>query len=406
MRSIRYIHELADWPRFRLDRTGLTGLLAQVRHRQGRLIGRMESLGFPQQQEAVLATLSEDVLKTSEIEGERLDAAQVRSSLARRLGIDIGGLKPVDRHVEGVVEMLLDGTGNYREPLTGERLFNWHAALFPTGRSGMSRIPTGCWREAASDPMQVVSGPVGRERIHFEAPAAARVPGEMAQFLEWFEAPGDEDPVIQAGFAHLWFVTIHPFADGNGRIARAIADLALARSEASPRRFYSMSAQIREERNAYYEILERTQRGGLDVTEWMAWFLGCLDRAIGGAETTLAAVLAKARFWQSLAGVTLHPRQRRMLHLLVDEDWHGKLTTSKWAKLTRCSQDTALRDIEDLVRRGILARNAGGGRSTSYAIATLDPIQDWRPGRATVPASGREIRPVTNDETLFPDDEP
>lgn len=363
-----YIHELPDWPRFHWSRKRLSGRLTDVRHRQGRLIGHMEGLGFRLREEAELKTLTEDVLRSSEIEGERLDAEQVRSSIARRLGMDIGGLKPADRNVEGVVEMMLDATRHYDRPLTAERLFGWHASLFPAGRSGLSRIRVGAWRDDRTGPMEVVSGPIGRERVHYEAPAAARIGREMRVFLAWFNRGTEIDAVLKAALAHLWFVTIHPFDDGNGRIARAIADMTLARSEESPQRFYSMSAQIRQERNAYYDMLERTQKGTLDVTPWMEWFLGCLDRAIAGAQTTLATVLHKARFWERAAAVPLNERQRATLNRLLD-GFEGKLTTSKWAKLAKCSQDTALRDILELVERGILVRNPGGGRSTSYALA-------------------------------------
>ncbi len=365
-----YIHELMDWPRFHWNTEKLAEALATVRHRQGRLIGHMEALGFNLQREAVLQTLTTDVLKSSEIEGERLDAEQVRSSIARRLGMDVGGLKPADRNVEGVVEMMLDATRHFDRPLTDERLFAWHASLFPTGRSGMTKIRAGAWRDESAGPMQVVSGPVGREHVHFEAPKADRLDGEMKAFLNWFESDSGIDAVMKAGIAHLWFVTIHPFDDGNGRIARAIADMALARSENSPQRFYSMSAQIRQERNAYYDILEETQRGTMDVTPWMEWFLGCLGRAIDGAQTTLSAVLAKARFWERIRDVPLNDRQRLVLNRLLD-GLEGKLTTSKYAKLAKCSQDTALRDILRLVERGILARGPEGGRSTSYDLAPI-----------------------------------
>jgi Fic family protein len=363
-----YIHELQDWPRFRWNRESLAEPLAAVRHRQGRLIGHMEALGFNLRQEAILQTLTADVLKSSEIEGEKLDADQVRSSIARRLGMDIGALKPPDRNVEGIVEMMLDATRHYDQPLTDERLFSWHASLFPTGRSGMTKIRAGAWRDDRTGPMEVVSGPVGKERVHYQAPTAKRLDGEMRGFLDWFNANADIDPVLKAGLAHLWFVTIHPFDDGNGRIARAIADMALARSENSPQRFYSMSAQIRQERGAYYDILEETQKGTLDITPWMEWFLGCLGRAIDGAQTTLGAVLAKARFWEAIAGFAINDRQRLVLNRLLD-GFEGKLTTSKYAKLAKTSQDTALRDILPLVERGILVRNPQGGRSTSYALA-------------------------------------
>ena len=368
MRRI-YIHEQPDWPRLHWDHGTLAAALADVRHRQGRLLGRMEALGFDLRREAVLGTLVEDVVKSSDIEGEKVDAGQVRSSVARRLGMDAGGIGRVDRDVEGVVEMTLDATGHYDRPLIAERLWDWHAALFPTGRSGMRRITVGAWRDRGSDPMQVVSGPAGRERVHFEAPSAARVDAEMRAFLDWFEAPTTTDPVLKAGLAHLWCVTVHPFDDGNGRIARAVADMALARSERSSQRFYSMSSQIRTERAAYYDILERTQRGTTDVTEWMAWFLLCLGRSIDGSGSALATVLAKARFWERAAGLSINSRQRQILNRLLD-GFEGKLTTSKWAKLAKCSPDTALRDITHLVDHGILTRNPGGGRSTSYGLVT------------------------------------
>jgi Fic family protein len=366
----QYIHNLPDWPRFHLERAGLTERLSTVRHEQGRLLGRMESLGLKLRQEALLKTLTEDVLTSSEIEGEHLDEGQVRSSIARRLGMDIGGLKPVDRNVEGVVEMTLDATAHYEQPLTAERLFAWHASLFPAGRSGMRRIRVGTWRDDGSGPMQVVSGAVGRERVHFEAPVAGRIDHEIKLFLDWLNEKAENDWVVKAGLAHLWFVTIHPFDDGNGRIARAIADLALARSEQCTQRFYSMSAQIRQERAAYYEILEKTQTGTMNVTPWLVWFLGCLGRAIAGSQTVLGAVLSKARFWEATADFTPNERQRGVLNRLLD-GFDGKITTMKWAKLAKCSHDTALRDIAALVERGMLVRNPEGGRSTSYALATI-----------------------------------
>jgi len=366
----QYIHNLPDWPHFRWDHERLAKKLAVVRHEQGRLLGRMESLGFALRQQAVLDTLTADVLKSSEIEGENLDLKMVRSSIARRMGIDIGGLKAVDRDVEGVVGMMLDATGNYSQPLTQERLFAWHSSLFPTGRAGMRRIETGRWRTDSDGPMQVVSGPIGHQRVHFEAPAAARLDAEMELFLGWFNASGNEDWVVKAALGHLWFVTIHPFEDGNGRIARAIADMCLARSEKSSQRFYSMSAQIRRERPAYYAGLEQTQKGTMDVTERLDWFLDCLGQAIEGSQTALAGVLARSRFWESTATVNLSERQRLVLHRLLD-NFEGKLTSSKWAKLAKCSQDTAARDILALVERGILVRGPEGGRSTSYSLALL-----------------------------------
>ncbi len=363
-----YIHELADWPHFQWDQGGVARQLAAVRLRQGRLIGRMQALGFRQQEEAVLATLTEDVLKSSEIEGEILDKDQVRSSIARRLGMDAGALPPADRNVEGVVEMMLDATQKFKDKLTPERLFGWHAALFPTGRSGMRKIITGAWRDGSAGPMQVVSGPAGREHIHYQAPEAGKLDLEMKAFLEWFNTDEKIDPMIKAALAHLWFVTIHPFEDGNGRIARAIADMSLARSENSPQRFYSMSAQIRIERNAYYDMLESTQKGGLDVTPWLEWFLGCLDRALDGSETILAAVLKKAEFWKKYTAAKINDRQRDILNRLLD-GFEGKLTSSKWALIEKCSPDTALRDITELVEQGILKKDEAGGRSTSYSLA-------------------------------------
>ena len=365
-----YIHERAGWPGFRWDHARVSARLVDVRHRQGRLIGRMEGLGFQLRAEAVLDSLTEEVLKSSEIEGETLDRDQVRSSIARRLGLDIGGLTPADRNVEGVVEMMLDATQSYDRPLTARRLFDWHAALFPTGRSGMSKIRVGAWRDDAKGPMQVVSGPMGKERVHYEAPAADRLRGEMKSFLEWFEKDSSTDLVLKAGVAHLWFVTIHPFDDGNGRMARAIADMVLARSEQSPQRFYSMSAQIRQERKAYYEILEATQKGELDITRWLEWFLECLSRAFDRAETILATVLNKARFWERFTKVEFNERQREIVNRLLN-GFEGNLTSSNWAKLAKCSQDTALRDIEHLIRKKVLVKDAAGGRSTSYSLARI-----------------------------------
>jgi Fic family protein len=363
-----YIHERKDWPKFRWDQAGLEGRLGAVRHLQGRLIGRMEGLGFRLRTEASLQSLTEEVVASSAIEGERLDKAQVRSSIARRLGIDIGGLTPADRNVEGVVEMMLDATQHYARPLTKQRLLGWQAALFPNGRSGMTKITVGAWRTDRTGPMQVVSGPIGRERIHYEAPAARRVEAEMRAFLRWLNREDGTDLVLKAGIAHLWFVTIHPFEDGNGRIARAIADLMLARSEQTAQRFYSMSAQIRQERADYYAILEATQKRDLDITPWLDWFLGCLGRAIDGADAISAGVLRKARFWERHAAVALNERQRAMLDRLLG-GFEGKLTSSKWAKLTQCSPDTALRDIDALIKAGILVKDAAGGRSTSYSLA-------------------------------------
>ncbi len=364
-----YIWEQNDWPILTWDCKTLSPLLANVSRAQGRLLGRMEALGFDLRTEAHLHTLTQDVVQSSDIEGEKLDTEQVRSSIARRLGVDIGGSIPADRHVEGIVEMMLDAAGNFSAPLTEDRIFGWHAALFPTGHSGMFKINVGAWRDDASGPMQVVSGPIGKQKVHYEAPPADRLPGEVAAFLRWFESDQDIDPLLNAGLAHLWFVTLHPFDDGNGRIARAIADMALARSEGIGQRFYSMSAQIRAERNAYYKELESTQKGSCDVTVWLDWFLNCLLRAIEGAHNTLENVLAKARFWEHFAKAPLNERQIKVLNRVMD-GFEGKLTTSKWAKLAKCSQDTAYRDILDLIERGAIQKDPGGGRSTSYSIIT------------------------------------
>jgi Fic family protein len=363
-----YIWQAADWPAWRYDLAALAAPMAAVSRAQGLLLGRMADVGIALRDQASLAVLTEDVVKTSEIEGERLSAASVRSSIARRLGVDIGALAPVDRHVEGVVAMVLDATVNCHAPLSRERLFGWHAGLFPTGYSGLSRITVGAWRDDASGPMQVVSGPIGRQRVHFEAPPAARLEAEAGRFLDWVNGASCEPPLIRAGLGHLWFVTVHPFDDGNGRIARAIGDLLLARSDGSPQRFYSVSAQVQRERAAYYDILERTQQRSMDVTEWLAWFLDTLHRAVDEAQHTVDAVLAKARFWQRWATTPLNERQVKWLDRLLD-GFTGKLTSSKWATIAKCSPDTALRDINDLLERGVLRKSPAGGRSTSYELA-------------------------------------
>lgn len=366
-----FIWASAGWPAWRFDLPALATPLADVSRAQGMLAGRLADVGLALRDEASLAALTEDVVKTSAIEGESLNVASVRSSIARRLGVDIGALAPVDRHVEGVVDMVLDATTHAAAPVTEARLFGWHAALFPTGYSGMSRITVGGWRTDATGPMQVVSGPIGRQRVHFEAPPAARLADETGRFLAWLNAAPVEPLLIRAGLAHLWFVTLHPFDDGNGRIARALGDLVLARADRSPQRFYSLSAQIQRERNAYYDVLERTQRGSLDVTEWLAWFLTALGRAIDHAHATLDAVLVKARFWQRCAGVAMNERQAKVMNRLLD-GFEGKLTSTKWAALAKCSQDTALRDITELVERGVLQRSSSGGRSTSYELVPFD----------------------------------
>lgn len=368
-----WIHARAAWPSFAWDKGALAEPLARTRYQQGRLLGRMDAIGFDLRLEASLTTLTDDVVKTSAIEGERLNPGEVRSSLARRLGIDAAGLPRVGRDVEGIVELLLDATQNHTQALTAERLFSWHAALFPTGRSGMRTITVGSWRTPEAGPMQVVSGPLGRERVHFEAPAADRLDREMSAFLAWFNEDAAIDPVLKAAIAHLWFVTVHPFEDGNGRIARAIADMALARADRCRERFYSMSGQLERERKAYYRELERQQRSDVDITGWLLWFLGCLDRATATAETTVSALLDKARLWAAINRQPVNDRQRSVVNRLLD-GFKGNLTTSKYAKLAKCSTDTALRDIQGLLARGILIRNPAGGRSTSYRLASATEL--------------------------------
>lgn len=364
-----FIHELADWPDFTWDAQVLVDLLAAVRHEQGRHLGAMEGLGFPLQQEAGVEALVSEVVGSSAIEGEGVPSSEVRSSIARRLGLDAGGLPPPSRPVDGFVELMLDATQRYQEPLTAERLFGWHAALFPTARSGMHRITVGAWRKDEDGPMRVISGAVGRERVHFEAPAAERLPGEMDRFLDWFETPSSVDPVLRAGIAHLWFVTIHPFDDGNGRIARAITDMALARADRTAQRFYSMSSTIEAQRRTYYGRLESAQQGSLDITAWLVWFLACLQQALGDARTLLARVLRKARFTDRARSHGVNQRQETILMRMLEPTWEGNMTTSKYARLTKCHQDSALRDIRQLVSWGLLVRNPGGGRSTSYRLA-------------------------------------
>jgi len=369
-----WIYEQKDWPNFIRDDKVLAPLLVEARHRQGRLLGKMEALGFPVRQEASLNILTTDVVTSSAIEGEKLDREEVRSSIARRLGIPLQNDKPVGRDVEGIVEMMLDATQNFDQPLTSERLFGWHAALFPTGRSGMHRITVGAWRPAKACQMQVVSGPIGRETVHFEAPEASKLDAEMTQFLSWFEASRKLDPVLKAGIAHLWFVTIHPFEDGNGRIARAIADMALARADGTSSRFYSMSRQIEQERKAYYTQLEKQQKGSIDITPWLSWFLKCFSHAVDNAEDTLASVLFKAELWNRINRDPVNERQRLIINRML-EDFKGHMTTSKYAKLAKCSPDTALRDMRELVARNILIQNPGRGRSTSYRLITKEELE-------------------------------
>ncbi len=428
-----FIHEKSEWPQFSWNNGALAVPLAAVRHKQGKHLGKMEALGFDLRGEANLSVLTSEVVNSSAIEGETLNPEEVRSSIARRLGLDVAGLpEPGLAHishrvssrdrrgavpsgvsdprgaervlavrraprgektplgavhrrsqqeageicalkVEGVVEMTLDATQNFETPLTNERLFGWHASLFPTAKSGVSRITIGAWRPKEAGPMQVVSGPIGREKVHFEAPEAERLDSEMTRFLEWFNSSPAIDPVLKAGIAHFWFVTIHPFEDGNGRIARAIGDMELSRADGTSDRFYSLSSQIEAERKEYYLQLEAAQRGDLEITRWLTWFLGCLDRAIGNAEKTLAAVLRKAKLWQRINRSPVNNRQREVINRMLGE-FEGFLTTSKYAKLAKCSQDTALRDIRDLLDRGIIVQNPGRGRSTSYRLSEPDTV--------------------------------
>lgn len=370
-----WIHEHQNWPNFTWDTDALASKLADIRHRQGRLLGRMEGLGFELRREASLSTLTNDMVKSSAIEGQNLNPKEVRSSIARRLGIDIAGLIPAGRDVEGIVEMMLDATQKFSNPLTKDRLFSWHAALFPTGRSGMHRITVAGWRTPDAGPMQVVSGPIGREKVHFEAPGADLLEKEMQAFLNWFGNSHDIDPVLKAGIAHLWFVTLHPFEDGNGRIARAIGDMTLARAEATPDRFYSVSSQIEAERKDYYDHLETQQRGTPAITGWLEWFLDCLGRAVSSAEITLGNVLFKAQLWDKVNQKPVNERQRRIINRMLEDDFKGHMNTSKYARLAKCSNDTALRDIQDLKKRGIIIQNPGGGRSTSYRLPDRETLE-------------------------------
>ena len=364
-----YIHEQAAWPQFRFDEGKLLPLLGHVRHCQGRLLGKMSGLGFHLRSETSLSNLTEDVLKSNAIEGNMLDIDEVRSSIARRLGMDVAGTAPASRDVEGVVEMMLDATQNYSRALTKDRLFGWHTCLFPSGLSGMQRIAVGRWRPPEAGPMQVVSGPLGRERIHYEAPNAERLEGEMHTFLEWVQRSTD-DSVLRAAIAHFWFVTIHPFEDGNGRIARAIADMALAQADGMPERFYSMSARIEKERKEYYAVLEKCQKGNVDITAWLEWFLACLGRAIEDAEKNIESAMRKGAFRTLLQQTEINSRQLKVLDLLL-EGFSGKLTSSKYAKIAKCSTDTALRDIKDLLSCGLLAQEEAGGRSTAYVLIAV-----------------------------------
>lgn len=366
-RMSSYIHQIDEWPQFIWSIEAFLPLLTEVRNKQGILTGKMDAIGFNLQNEAFLETLSMDVIKSSEIEGEILDTQQVRSSIARKLGINIGGLVNSERDVEGIVEMMIDATQHYSTPLDEERLYGWHSALFPTGRSGMTKIIVGNWRDDSTGPMQVISGPMGKKTLHYQAPAAATLPAEMRDFLLWINSSNRNDPVINAAISHLWFITIHPFEDGNGRIARAITDMMLCRSENRTQRFYSMSSQIKEQKNKYYEMLESTQKRTLDITEWLVWFLECLLKAIDSSSTIVQKIIAKHTFWNEHKTVALNQRQIKIIELLFG-NFFENLTTSKWAKINKCSQDTALRDIQDLIEKNILEKSISGGRSTNYVL--------------------------------------
>lgn len=362
-----FIYQQDNWPNFTWNNDEIVNLLSEARNLQGRLIGKMESLGFDLRNEALLDTLTLDVLKSSEIEGEFLNPNQVRSSIARRLGIEIAGSVESDRNIDGVVEMMLDATQKCFMPLTADRLFDWHAALFPNGRSGMYKITVADWRKDTTGPMQVVSGAMGEEKVHFQAPDSALIENEMNLFLDWFNNNLETDLVLKAATAHLWFVTIHPFEDGNGRITRALTDMLLAQSDKSNQRFYSMSAQIRIERKEYYEILEKTQQGNLDITEWIKWFLNCLINSLKSTDSVLARVLYKADFWTKHSSTLINERQKKLLNKLLD-GLEGKLTSSKWAMIAKCSKDTAIRDINDLIEKNIIQKESAGGRSTNYEL--------------------------------------
>jgi Fic family protein len=363
---MRYVHQLKDWPVFSWDKEAVLSRLVDVRHQQGRLVGQMEGIGFTLKSEASLSTITQDVLKTNEIEGNDLDRNEVRSSIARKLGLNIAGLVPTSRHVDGVVEMMLDATNNYDEQLTQTRLFNWHKLLFPDGLG--DNLLVGKWRNnTADDPMQVVSGPIGFEKVHFQAPDSDRIKLEMGSFLKWVNAMHRLDSVLKSAVAHLWFVTVHPFDDGNGRIARAIADMFLAQADGGAQRFYSMSSQISKDRKQYYSMLEKTQKGDLDITDWMMWFLDTLESAIVTSKKTLKVTLQKAKFWERHASTPFNKRQSKIINKLFS-DFEGNLTSSKWAKMGKCSQDTAGRDINDLLQKSVLKKAKGGGRSTSYFL--------------------------------------
>lgn len=362
-----YIYNNPNWPNFEWNSEKLLPLLSLVRNKQGLLIGKMSVLGFDLRNEANLQILTQEIVKSTEIEGEILDKEQVRSSVARRLGLEISGLVNSERNVDGIVDLMLDAITNYDKELSKERIFSWHASLFPEGRSGMYNIKAGSWRDDSTGPMQVVSGALGKEKVHYQAPPAETLEKEMQQFIRWFNLNQKEDFVLKAAVAHLWFVTVHPFEDGNGRISRALSDMLLARSDEQTNRFYSMSTQILKERNSYYEILEKTQKGAMEITNWLEWFLNCLLHSIENSEKLLEKIIFKHSFWIKHTGLTINDRQRKVLNLLMD-DFEGALSTTKWAKIGKCSQDTALRDIQDLMEKGILMKSPQGGRSTNYEL--------------------------------------
>ena len=365
-----YIHNNQNWPLFKWDSEKILPLLSYVRNRQGKLIGKMGALGFELRNEANLEILTTEIIKSTEIEGETLDRGQVRSSIARRLGLEISGLVYSERNVDGIVDLMIDATKNFDKELNKQRLFSWHVSLFPTGQSGLYKIITGNWRDDSTRPMQVVSGALGKEKVHYQAPPASQIENEMRIFLDWFNLEQNTDLVLKAGIAHLWFVTIHPFEDGNGRISRALSDMLLARSDEQSYRFYSMSAQIRKERNSYYDILEKTQKSNLDITNWIEWFLNCLLNAIESSDKLLEKIIYKHSFWTKYAKININDRQQKILNLLMD-DFEGVLNTAKWAKIGKCSQDTALRDIQDLIEKGILVKSLQGGRSTNYEMIPI-----------------------------------
>lgn len=366
-----YIYEHKNWTQFKWSESKISSLLAHVRNIQGRLIGKMEALGFDIQKSTTLEVITSDVLKSSLIEGENLNQQQVRSSIARRLGIEVVGTVPSERDVDGIVDMMLDATQNYEKPMSHERLYSWHAALFPSGYSGISKIKAGQYRDDKNGPMQVVSGRFGNEKVYYQAPDATIIGDEMNDFINWVNSEKNIDPVISSAIAHLWFVTVHPFEDGNGRIARAIADMMLARSDGTKSRFYSMSSQIQAERDLYYDVLEDTQKGDCNIDKWLFWYLNCLEKSINNAEDIVAKAQNKSNIWLRLNQYPLNARQIKILNMLID-GFDGNLTSSKWAAINKCSQDTASRDIDDLITKGILMKSEKGGRSTNYRFKDIN----------------------------------